>query len=180
MIQLLPKKKIGIPRRQKFLFYFSLILLTILISIYLVFIRLDKGVGRKIQETNELISQTEKPEEIKSEQEVKKYEKKLKNFSLILEKHSYPSRVFPLLEKDTLDKVYFTGFNLDSETLNLDLNGVANDFQTLGQQIIIFGRDPLIRGVSLKNIFIVSLGMVKFSLRISLSPKSIMIQTQKQ
>ena len=176
MIQLLPKKKIGISKGQIILFYSSLFLLIISIIAYLIFVFLDKRTYQEIQETKGLVLQTKNPTEIKIEQRAKNYEKKLESFSFILNKHSYSSKIFPFLEKDTLTKVYFTSFNLNPISLRLDLDGVTDNFQILGQQILILRKDPLVKSVSLKNISIVSLGMVRFSLDISLWPKSIMIQ----
>jgi|GEM_PF-1118697 len=175
MVQLLPKKKVEVSTGQKILLYFSLSLLIILIVGYFVFSFLDKRVNQKIKETKELIAQTRNSSEIQTEEDIKTYEKKLNSFSFILDKHSFPSKVFPLLERDTLPRVYFTKFDLNPENLTLNLDGVTDNFQILGEQILVFRRDPLIRNVSLRDISIKSIGMVQFSLGMSLSPKLIVI-----
>ncbi len=178
MVQLLPREKIGISKKERILFYSSFILLLISISIYIFLVFTNSKLTKKIGGIEKSTEQIEKSDSFKSGNEVKELEKKMNSFSFILKKHSYPFQVFTMLENDTLPKVYFTKFDLNPGNLSLILNGSTNNFQTLGEQILIFKRDPLIKNVSLTSVRIMSLGMINFGFNISLSPQAIQYKKQ--
>lgn len=176
MIHLLPKKKVTASKGENVLFYSSLLFLIISILAYIVFTVLNNKLSNQIQNVKASIAQTNNKAEIQLEQKAKDYEEKLKSFSFILDKHIYPSKSFSIIENDTLPNVYFTTFDLNSSDLSISLDGATDDFRSLGRQILIFQKDPLIKSVSLTSISVASLGMVNFGLNILLQPQSIMIQ----
>ena len=69
----------------------------------------------------------------------------LSNLKDLLDNHIFTSRIFPQLEKITNKKVYFIVANLKAQTNELELEGIADNYGILGEQLEAFNQ---LEGVS--------------------------------
>lgn len=66
----------------------------------------------------------------------------LANLKTILDDHILSSKIFPLLEKITNQKVYYNNLNLRVPERELELEGFADSYGVLGEQLEAFDQAP--------------------------------------
>lgn len=73
------------------------------------------------------------------EQEILRDQKRIKAVKALLDQHIYWSNFFALLEKYTIDEVYYKNFTAGSlETITLQ--AVGKDFKSLARQLVVFSQ----------------------------------------
>lgn len=170
-IEIVPKKETQIPRWQNILLYFGIFLLIGLIIGYFTLNYFIEKSERKLQQTNEAITKAKSPERITLEEELKSLRAKIEDFTPLLLNHQKSSNFFDFLEKNTHPKVFFTKLNLDTEGNHVELSGQTDDFQILGQQLLIFQKTESLQGLKLSKVEINKEGKVEFTFDLSLNPK---------
>ena len=171
MIEIIPKPAQKLPLWQNILFYFSI---AVLIASFLSYFVLDnflKNSQKILQELGETLAGEKTSSQLLLEGEVFNYQKKIADFSQLLQSHLFTSKTLGLLERSSHPKIWFSQYNLDSTKGILILSGEAEDFSVLGQQLLIFKKEPLIKGLDLSNISIGRKGRVDFTLNLSLDPQ---------
>ncbi len=111
-------------------------------------------------------------ESIPEEQQEKliKFYGQLANLQNLLNKHIISSNIFPILEKNTNQGVFYNSAELKMNDRRLVLDGVANSYQVLSQQLEAFNRVPDIEKVIVNESYL-SNGRVVFRLFLILSDK---------
>lgn len=104
------------------------------------------------------------------EKEILFRQKKINDFSTLLSQHLMSSNFFKVLEALTHPNIWFSEVSLDSDTSKVIISGETEDFQTLGQQLIIFQEAPAIIGSELSQISI-GRGRIQFTFLLSLDPQ---------
>jgi cell division protein FtsL len=170
-MQIIPKKIEKVSSWEKYLFQFflSLFLILILVSVFLFIF--EKRTEIKIGEIKEKIKSLENPQNLETEKTVLTYQKKIEDFKKVLSQHSFPSKLFPFLESKTLSGVVFSKMDVDLVNSKVSLSGQAENFPTLGQQILVLKEEPLVKELSLKNVSLSEEKKVKFDLEITLDQK---------
>lgn len=69
-----------------------------------------------------------------------KFYSKLLNLQNLLSSHAIPSKLFPFLERATHPRVYYAGANLKVPERELQLDGIADSYGSLGEQLAVFDR----------------------------------------
>ncbi|KPJ57150.1 hypothetical protein AMJ49_02530 [Parcubacteria bacterium DG_74_2] len=170
-IEIIPRKKVRVPRWQVILFSISLIFFLIVISTYFAFSQSEKKHRDRIDELKSLIEK-EKTSEIKEiEEELTFWQEKIKNFSVILQEHSFASNIFELLQKTSHPKVMYSQFELEPEENTLNLTGQTDNFLNLGQQVFLLRDDSMVKDINLSEVSITKEGKVEFAFEISLNPE---------
>ena len=171
MIEIIPKPAQKLPLWQNILFYFSIAVLIASFLSYFVLGHFIKNSQKTLQELEGTLAREKTSSQLLLEEEVFNYQKKIADFSLLLRSHLFTSKTFGLLERNSHPKIWFFQFNLDSTKNLLVLSGEAEDFSVLGQQLLIFKKEPLIKGLDLSNISVGRKGRVAFILNFSLDPR---------
>lgn len=171
-IELIPKPKIGKTpfNLAKFCFYLSIIFLILSIASYFLLSNFQKKASKISEDLEIQISSQIGPEEEGKISELKEWRPKIEDYGALLNQHQISSNAFPFLEKLTYPKVWFTDFSLNSETQTLQLQGIAQSFKVLGEQLSVLKNDENIEKVDLASISLGEEG-INFSFDISLSPK---------
>ncbi len=65
---------------------------------------------------------------------------KLDNLKNILDNHIFSSKIFPQLERITNKKVYYSGVSLKIPTREFEVDGVAENYGVLGEQLESFAQ----------------------------------------
>jgi hypothetical protein len=122
-------------------------------------------MSSKLSKIEESLKKT--TEEQKLEQRLLNYQKKVRDFGVLLDYHLPPRNIFDFLEKITHPKVWFSSFSFNLEENKVSLSGQTDTFITLGQQIIILRNQDFIKDIDLSDISIDKDGKVGFNLQVS-------------
>ncbi|MFC1663726.1 hypothetical protein ACFL0A_01225 [Patescibacteria group bacterium] len=171
-IEIIPKSTKKSPFWFDALFYFSIALLLISLSSFFILNHLEKKASEEFQDLENLLAKEKTSEEIATEKDVFKYQRKIDDFSVLIDLHQSPLNFFSILENNCHPKVQFTNFALDSKLLTATLYGKTESFNTLGQQISIFEEESLIKDVVLSQLSIGKKGGTDFVLNFSLNPET--------
>lgn len=98
-------------------------------------------------------------------------QKKINDFTKLIQNHKISSNVFTFLEANTLPGVVFSSLNMSQITNELRLSGEADSMATLGKQFTIFeNATKYIQNISVLNSQTAASGKTGFVLNISLEP----------
>lgn len=169
-IEIIPREKKKVPSWQPILFYLFLALLFLTIAGYLILVNFQNKYKTELEDLDNQLAQFKTPDRLKLENDVLALEEKMKNFSAILDEHSFISGVLKLIEDTTHPKVKYIKFTLIAEANELGLSGETDDFLTLGQQVILLKNNPKIQSLDLTKVSINKENKVEFDFRILLDP----------
>jgi Tfp pilus assembly protein PilN len=170
-IEIIPRKKIGVPTWQIILFVISLFLIFGVVSIYFVLDGWQKKYQGEIQQIKDRLEKERTPEIREMENKLSSSEKKIQDFSKILSDHLFVSEVFSLLQRTCHPKLSYNQFELIPEENKLSLSGRTDDFLILGQQVLLLKEESMVKDVDLSKISITKKGKVEFTFDISLNPE---------
>ncbi len=169
-IEIIPKRKIEEARWPIIVFYLSLILFCFAVLIYFI-------LNRFLGDFSIILKDLQREVEIKRESpalEFKKdiltYQEKIEGFGILLEEQNFNSNFFRFFEGLIHPMVWFREFNLDSKIKEVRLLGLAENFITIGEQIYILKKEPMIREVRVFESFLEEEG-VFFKLEILVDPQ---------
>ncbi len=166
LTKIIPKPKPEIPSFFNFLFWLSLILLIILGGFSFFLQNQISDLETKKEELErELSSQAQK----EVEKRLSKTSEKIEDFSELLEKHKISSKFFEFLKDSCHLKVYLTSLHLNNKDFLVELSGKTENFQTLGQQILIFQKKEEVKNLRVSDIVLDREGTVNFSLNFKFS-----------
>lgn len=176
MVEIIPKPTIKAPLGLNILLYFSIVLLIIAVLSIFVLDRLIKNSTDTLDNLKAAIGKTT-PEETALRKEISDQERKLNDFSSLLDNHRKISKSFSFLENLSHPKAWFSSFSADPNQSLVRVSGLTESFQTLGEQLIIFQNPPLpeqkklIKSVALSEISIGEGGKIGFTFTLSLDPQ---------
>ena len=167
MVEIIPKPQTKSPSWMNVLFYSSLVLLMITIMGVFIINQLQKNAFNTSQKLAEELEKVKSPERFDSEKKMISYQKKIADFSYLIQNHKLTSKLFTLLEKLSHPKAQFTNFNFTADKSKIILKGETDNFFTLGQQYLIFRAEPTIKEVNLSEVSIGKSGRIGFSFEIT-------------
>lgn len=169
-MEIIPKQSQRMPEWLDVIFYLSLILL---VCSVIGFFILNHSVGKARESLKsidyKLANQTT-TERVSLEKEILIQEDKINSFSLLLDNHFKNSNVFEYFQGLCHPKVSFSQFVLNSKSGTITAAGETQSFITLGQQLMIYQKDPLTKKVDISQITMDRFGKIGFSLSLSFDP----------
>lgn len=172
VIEIIPKKVEARPLSLlNVLFYFSLILLVISIFTSLGLFLFQKNSFKTLQNITAEIDEKGTPEERVAEEKVLLYQKKINDFSNLLNLHQSNLEFFASLENLTHPRVFFSKADLKIGEGRISLSGTAENFEVLGQQFLIFTKENFVKNVNLLQVSIGKEGRIEFVLELSFDPE---------
>lgn len=171
MIEIIPKPPTEESLGQRIFFSFSLILVILVVVVFLILGYFHQKFSAELRDLETALAQEKTAQERRQELKILEIQKKLRDFSLLLENHRKTSNIFKLLEKLSHPQVWFFKFGFDSKNSQLSLSGQTENFQNLDQQLKIFQQDPMIKEINLAEISIGKDGMINFQILLSLDPE---------
>jgi len=170
-IEIIPKKTIRFPFWLNILFYLSLVLLVAsLISFFVLNYSLEKS-SQAFKDLEETLVGERTSERITLEKQLISQEKRINDFSKLIEQHFLPSKFFSFLERVSYPRIYFSDLILNTQQASVILSGSTDSFSSLGQQVLILEREELIKDISLSKVSISKEGKVILNLDLSLDPR---------
>ena len=133
--------------------FFSVSLIIFLTSL-LIFLGLTLGYGpylrSQILETDDKINQLLETVSKKDQERFAQFYSQLVNLKNLLDNHILSSKVLPWLEKITNQKVYYTNATIKVPEHKLELEGIAESYGVLGEQLEAFNQTEGISHLLLK------------------------------
>ena len=170
MVNLIPKPVKKISKNQQILLYFLVFLVIFLTTAYIFLISLEKQAQVSLETIDQQIAEQKTKEMAGLESTIKAYKREIDEFAPYLNNHTLTTKFFDFLEESTHPRIYFSQMNLRTSSASFSLSGMADSFLTLGQQLMIFNDNSMVRSVSLSNISLSDEGYISFNLGLSLDP----------
>jgi len=150
--------------------YIVLGLVAAVILVYAALLYFENQASTALQDLQEQIAQVGTGDEKTIEAQVLLDKQKIDDFSEIFANHQRASNFFKFLEENCHPNVWFGKLELNTQDDQATLSGEAAGFETLGQQIVIFQNQKLIKNVELSDFAVGTNGRVNFTLSLSLDP----------
>jgi hypothetical protein len=154
----------------KVLLFFAIFLLALSAAAYFVLDDFSKKNKIEIASLEASLNVFNSEENILLEKEVLAGKTRIDNFSRLITEHLNTSKVFGIIEGATHPKVWFKGFSFDSREGRITVSGEADNFEALGQQIIILENKENIIQADVSSISVNKEGRIGFGLSISIPP----------
>lgn len=171
MVEIIPRKAAPLPFWLKILFYVLVILLVGAILSFFILGYLQKKSLTELQNLEGEISKERTPQKLTQEEEILTYQKKIKDFDLLLGSYFLPSKFFDFLEKTTHPRIWISQISLAPGEAQVSLTGQAESFTALGQQIQIPKSETLLKETKLTKISLGKKGEIEFILNLSFDPQ---------
>jgi len=101
---------------------------------------------------------------------------RMKQASILLQRHIAPSAIFSFLSAQTLQNVQFTSFNYalqDDGSAAIELEGMAASFSTIALQSDQFAASKALKDIVFSNINVGTEGKIAFSVKATIEPSLI-------
>jgi len=167
MVEIIPRKAVELPFWLKILFYVLISLLIIVFLGYFILGHFQKKSLASFQNLEAEISGEKTPQKIVLEEKILGYQKKIRDFGLMLNHHLIPSKFFDFLEKNTHPKTWFSQISLSPEAGIAVVSGHAETFSALGQQIQILKKEATLKNIDLAKISLGKKGEIEFTLNLT-------------
>jgi len=162
LVKIIPRAKEKVPGYVNFLFWFSLALIVLFSSLF--FVLKAKNSSLASQKANLEKKLTSSYGQTKAEKELFKMSGKIKDFSSLMKSHKKPSIVIEFLKDSCHPRVKFNILQIDLRDNKVMLNGEAESFKALGEQILSFKRSGKVKDFQISDVFLNRSGMVEFAL----------------
>src|SRR3989344_5893547 len=127
---------------------------------------LNSGIEKKDAEIAELAASIPKEDQVR----LMRFYNQIQSLKNLLDKHVINSKILSLLEKNTSKKVFYNKLDLDVAQRSLNLDGIAESYQILAQQLEAFKQAPEIERFLINNSQF-NQGVVRFSVTVVLKPE---------
>lgn len=170
MVEIIPKPTKKESPWVDIVFFFSI---AVLIGVVIAYFLLGYFIGEneKILKTKqEILNQPRSGEERGLEKKVFGYQKKVEDFTTLINQHKISSDFFAFLEGITHPQVWFSEIKLNVQKAEIELSGEAEK-TSLGQQILIFRENEQILTTHLSDVQMIEGERVSFKISLSLNPE---------
>lgn len=170
-IEIIPKVKIKKISVMSIVFYLSLAIFLAFLVSYFVLDFWQKKINKELFDIKTTLEREKSPSEKNLEEKILTYQKKIEESGFLLANHRFITPLFDYLEKITHSKIQFSDFKLNSEEGVIDIKGLAESFEVLGQQALIFESQKFIKNINLSEVSINKEGKIEFKFQITLDPQ---------
>ncbi|KPJ73638.1 hypothetical protein AMJ48_00160 [Parcubacteria bacterium DG_74_1] len=153
-VEIIPKPAEKTPFLANILLFVSIVLLLATVLSYFFLSTSVKETNQTIQRLKEDAVKEKTPQNLALIEEMLGQQKKIEDFSFLLDAHEAGSNIFDYLESISHPKVWFSGFSFSSNEkgATVVIGGQTDSFKSLGQQLLIFKEEKLIRDVTLSGV----------------------------
>jgi len=152
------------------LYFITAVFLALIICYFIFSIKISLQ-QKEIKKIEEQIVTTVGAEQKTAEDEVFKYQKKIGDFSSLLDSHKLSSNLFEFFQRSTYPKVWYSDFNVNPKEGEVRLVGDTDDLVVLARQIAVFEESEFVKEITALNFGLSPEGKINFNLGLSLDPK---------
>ena len=172
MVEIIPKKTIKKEPLVNIVALWSGIILLIFVFILFSVFYFEKKKDTKLLHTlRTRIESSRTASETDLENNLQLYENKIDDASLLIDAHQEKAtKIFSRLEKLIYPSIYFSNLDLQTDQMEVNVDGYADNFRDLSKQLAILENDPTIQGVILSDAKFSEQGIIAFKLNIKFLP----------
>jgi len=148
--------------------YFSASLLVSMILCYIVFSIKISSQKSNLNELDIQIQEIGTKAQKDKEDQVFSIQKKVQDYSKLINEHRLTSNAFGFIEKETLPKVWFSRISLSDSDGAILLFGETENLEALSRQISHFESNEYVKSVDVLSSSVGSAGRVNFNLNMKL------------
>jgi hypothetical protein len=170
MVEIIPKPEAKLPIWQNIFLYLSFgLLLMAVLAYFILNVYLDRAetTSKNLEET---LAKEKTAEEIALEEEVLDCQRRIGDFSKLIDQHLFSSKFFEFIEKNSHPQVWFSKLDLNPKEGKANLTGETDNFVVLYQQLQILRINPSVKNLNLVGIAIGKEGRVNFGLNLNFDP----------
>ncbi|RJQ28896.1 hypothetical protein C4571_02540 [Candidatus Parcubacteria bacterium] len=134
---------------------------------------------KEVQKLDSQIQAFSQQISVEEQGEIINFYSQLVNVKSLLARHVVVSPFFDWLERHTQTSVYYTKLNLNTQSRQASLSGVARSVEDLAEQLQEFQNDPGVERVNFSNVSVGSNSLWQFDLTLFFKPAFFIPQTPK-
>jgi len=169
-IELIPRKPVARPPWQTILFYVATVFLGLSLISFFVLTYLSARASVQTKLLAQDLARGKTSEEQSLEKDVLKRQRQILVFENLLGQQKFLLPVLNLLGRAVHPQVFFSKVNLTVAENKIWLSGQADNFQVLGEQMLLLRRESLAKELNLSDVSISKEGGVNFTLEIIFDP----------
>jgi len=146
-------------------------LLVAAVFCYFIFLAKNSMQKKDIEEKVAALATVGTDRQKEHENEVVKYQKKINDFSSLLENHEFASQVFYFMQQQTMPNVWFKNFNMDAKRAEVSFSGEAESNDAFSRQIAAFEKNEYVKSINVLNSTMGDSAKQEFNLAIVLDQK---------
>jgi len=180
MVQVIPKATAKRePVIKKILPWLSFLLVIVVVGLYFIFNSQVIKTTTALEQIDQELAQFRIQKYSELEEKILTFKTKVDDVADLLQDRKKLSDFFNFLKIFVHPDVYFTSLSLNMDGSEAKLEGVSNNFVSLGQQILAFEQDPFIEGAELVNISLDEEDQIQFSIQIFLPSDKIVEENSR-
>lgn len=149
-------------------FYFVISLLISTIFCYFIFLIKNSWQREEIVKQEEALQTVGTELQKEYEADVIKYQRKINDFSNLLENHKFASNVFSFMRAQTMPNVWFKRFDLDERNNTVQLSGESDNMDALSRQVATFEKNKYVKSIESFNSLLGNSARVDFNINLAL------------
>lgn len=153
------------------IFYFVISLLVATIFCYVVFWAKNYFQRVEIEEKVSALKTVGTKQQKEQEEYVLLYQRKIKDFTVLLSGHEFASNVFAFMQKETMPNIWFKQFNLDGKGDSMQLTGESDGMDSLSRQVANLERNEYVKNVTALSSSLGDSAKIEFNLKMVLEKK---------
>lgn len=169
LVKIIPRPKPKTPLWINFFFWLSLILLVSSVASFFLLQNQTSVLKANKEKIETQIGVVGTQAQKLLEEEILDISEKIRDFSTLFKEHKITSKIFDFLEASCHPKVQFTALDLETKNYTVTLRGRTENFQTLGEQLLILESNKDIKNLELSDISFGREGKVGFGLTFNLT-----------
>ena len=150
------------------IFYFVISLLISTILCYLIFLTKNSFQREDIKKEIAALQTVGTNQQKEHEKEVVDYQKKIGDFTGLLNGNEFASNVFVFLQAQTMPNIWFKQFTLDAKNNAVQLSGESDDMDGFSRQVAVFEKNKYVKNIGTLNSSPGDLARVEFNLNLTL------------
>jgi hypothetical protein len=171
MVGIIPKPIKKTSKLYELAPYISFGLVVLVILTYGVLFFIENRTSKTLWELEDKIAQVGTKDEKNLETQLLLDKQKIDDFSNLFADHTKASEFFKFLEENCHPKIWFNKFELSTQDSQVILTGETSNFETLGQQMVIFKGQETIMSIEISDLSVAKNGRANFTISLSLDPK---------
>jgi len=180
MVKVIPKAATKQePAIKRILPWLSFLLVIIAIGLYFIFSSQVTKATTTLEQTEQELAKFRTEQYLELQEEILIFKTKVDDVADLLQRRKKLSNFFSFLETFVHPDIYFTSLSLNMDESKAILEGISNNFISLGQQILVFEQDSFIEGVELTNVSLEEEGQIEFSIQILLPSDKIVKESSR-
>lgn len=170
MVQIIPRAEEERPVWMNILFFLSIGSLFLSAAAFFILSNLQGEAEQEIAVLDASLAKEQSQEFLSTEKDLKALKAKMQDFTTLFQGRENPLVPLALLESHTHPKTFFKTLSFDAKTGEMQLDGVAETFQAVEEQLVIFRQMKGVGSVDLANLGFSSGGDITYQVHLLLPP----------